>query len=155
MIHKFNQYNESITDQMKPKELVGSAKIFFDIVSAFEDLGYINEDLHSKKDGYYALFIDGYDPDDDKFISIVYKETEETVNPYKEFEEKIGWTLNIYSGFKKGYICNEFFNTGEDVIHRTVEILYPDPDKCIKDSEEKIELEKKQISLMQKIKQMK
>jgi len=139
MIKKFKTYNEALTDKMVAKELNDVAKVFNDVYNEMPIYGFEQNILESK-DGIYTFeCMDDSDPSDTKFITVT-------------LDDNV-WSASIYSGRIRQYLVEDLkADNWSDLFIRIVHILYENIDYKIEEVELEIEIKKKFLENLNKIK---
>ena len=142
MIKKFNQYNESIRDQMKPKVLTGVIKKVYNAREQLFKIGFTPTKI-KYSNGIYSFHIDNssfYDGDID--VELNYYDMKEMVKHWdesflKEYN-KNGWGGFIFYTSNKTRKSHEDKietenNTWEEALRVILDVMYPNIDKKIRE----------------------
>jgi hypothetical protein len=156
MIKKFSQYNESIKDKMTPIELSGVAKMIYNAAKDVESLGYKVNGLKNNQGRYEFSFIDENETDNNRYVTVIYQDKEESKKIYTDEALKnmvFGWIISIYEGFTRSYSMeNVNTETWEQALLDIVYGLYPNIDDTINETNKIIKKKEKLLTNLQKMK---
>jgi len=156
MIKKFSQYNESIRDKMVSKELTSTAEMIYDATKDIEELGYKVNQLKGDNGRYEFSFIDENEVDNDRYVTVTYKDKEESKKIYTDEvlnNMVFGWGISIYQGFTRSYSMeNVNTETWEQDLLYIVNGLYPNIDDTINETNKIIKKKEKFLTNLQKMK---